>query len=83
MKRDTELMRLIASGYVTCLLDIAKSDIPKNVPYIGKVPFTIVLDFNGKTITPPLNGRIPTNYLIEYLYQSRLLFNKLLESQYQ
>ena len=82
MKNTQDVMRLLANGYVTCILNIDRS-IPANIPYDGTIPFSIVLDFNAKPIAPPLKGRIPMNYLIEYLYQSRLLFNQLLQSQLQ
>ena len=82
MKNDSNVMRLIAENYVICILNVDTSNIPANIPFSGTVPFTEVLYFNGEPITPPLNGEIPVNYLAEYLYQSIILFNKILQSQY-
>ena len=83
MKNTQDVMRLLANGYVTCILNVDRSIPPADIPYDGTIPFSIVLDFNAKPIAPPLKGRIPMNYLVEYLYQSRLLFNQLLQSQLQ
>jgi len=83
MKNNQDVLNLLNKGYVVGVLNVNKDMIPSEIPYDGTIPFSIVLDFNANPIAPPLKGRIPMNYLIEYLYQSRLLFNQLLQSQLQ
>jgi hypothetical protein len=83
MQQNPQIMNYIRNNFVSCILNINRQNIPNNIPYQGKVPFTDVLFYNGKTIAPPVSGEIPLNYLEQYLSQSKMLFNKFLQNGYQ
>jgi thiol-disulfide isomerase/thioredoxin len=83
MQQNPQIINFIRNNFVSCILNVNRQNIPDNIPYQGKVPFTDVLFYNGKTIAPPVSGEIPLNYLGQYLSQSKMLFNKYLQNGYQ
>ena len=76
-----EVLNYIQSNFITLLIDITENNhIPPYIDYNGFVPYFVVLLPNGYQLAPSIKGEIDINSLYDYLYNSLILYRKLLKN---
>ena len=80
LAKKQDIQNYINKNYIVLLIDTTITNfIPPNIDYNGYVPYFVLLLPNGYPYTPSIKGEIDINTLFEYLYNGKLLFQKVEE----
>jgi len=68
INENPKLMLLLSKEYKVNIIDTINTDVPKKLPFDGKVP-TIIITNNNAIVGETLKGLIPSTELMKYLFQ--------------
>ena len=68
ISNNQELTNLLENKYVVAITDLVRGGkVPADLPFNGQTPTIMVVTPNGKLIGNPIEGKVPSNMLLEYL----------------
>lgn len=65
---NKELTNFLNENFVVAIADLAKGGkVPSDLPFTGTTPTTLILTPSGQVVGDPIEGKIPSNMLMDYL----------------